>query len=304
MNFKIDFVRHRKIFFTISIIILLAGIVSLFVQGLNLGIDFVSGSRLDYTLNQKVDSDKAKAIFEGLGYQKPNLRVGGTNQDVLIFRTDTTLNKAEKEKIVNELNKAFSTKVSVQEQIVDPIIGRELARNAIIGILLACVIIGLYVAIRFEYRFAIATILSLLHDAVIIVGAFSIFQLEVDLFFIAAVLTIIGYSMNDTIVVFDRIRENYDKIKPTKWDDLADMVNMSIQQTLVRSLNTVITVVIAAVCLLFMGGEGIRNFSIALLVGLIFGAYSSIFIASQIWVVWKWKGIKKGEGKESLATAE
>jgi preprotein translocase SecF subunit len=189
--------------------------------------------------------------------------------------------------------------VNIQSQVVDPIIGQELARNAIIATLLSCIAIVIYVSIRFEYRFAIAAVITLLHDALFTVGMFSILQLEVDVVFIAAVLTIIGYSINDTIVIFDRIRENYQELEPKKWEDLANMVNQSISQTLVRSLNTALTVLLAAFALVFLGGESIRNFSIALILGLFSGAYSSIFVASQIWAVWTWRSMQKKRKAEA-----
>lgn len=301
MNYKFDFVRHRKLFLAISLIVILAGVVSLFVQGLNLGVDFVSGTRLDFTVKQNVDIEKAKDIIEKNGFEHPNARAAGDQKQIVVFRTDQILEKPKIDQIANDLSKEFSTKVTVQEQKVDPIIGRELARNAMIGVLIACVIIGIYVAFRFEYRFAMATIVALLHDAVFIIVFFSMFQIEVDLFFIAAVLTIIGYSMNDTIVVFDRIRENYEKHQPKTWDQLSGMVNQSIQQTLVRSINTVLTVLFGALALFLLGGDGIRNFSLALVIGLLAGAYSSIFIASQIWVVWKWRSMQNEKEESKLS---
>jgi preprotein translocase subunit SecF len=174
--------------------------------------------------------------------------------------------------------------------------------NAIKAVLIASVFIIIYVAIRFEYRFAVSAVLALLYDVLFVVGAFSLFQIEVDLVFIAAVLTIVGYSINDTIVIFDRIRENMKQENPAKWDDLAAVVNNSIMQTLVRSINTVLTVAFAALLLWLLGGESIRNFSLALLLGLISGAYSSIFVASPLWVTWKWKSMQKKHPSKKAVT--
>ncbi|MDQ0417508.1 preprotein translocase SecF subunit [Croceifilum oryzae] len=301
MNYKFDFVRFRKPFLLASLIIVLIGIGSLFVQGLNLGVDFVSGTRLDFTVKQNVDVEKAKSVLEQNGFKHPNARAAGDQKQVVVFRTDNILDKPKIDKLKGDLSKEFGVNVTVQEQKVDPIIGRELARNAIIGILIACAFIGIYVAFRFEYRFAMATVVTLLYDAFLIITFFSLFQIEVDLFFIAAILTIIGYSMNDTIVVFDRIRENEEKLQPKTWEQLSGMVNLSIQQTLVRSINTVLTVLFGALSLFLLGGEGIRNFSLALVVGLFAGAYSSIFIASQIWVIWKWRSVKAGKDEPKLS---
>ncbi|SDY03283.1 protein translocase subunit SecF [Thermoactinomyces sp. DSM 45892] len=301
MNYKFDFVRYRKPFLLASLIIVLIGIGSLFVQGLNLGVDFVSGTRLDFTVKQNVDVEKAKSVLENNGFKHPNARAAGDKKEIVVFRTESILDKPKIDKLARDLSKEFDVKVTVQEQKVDPIIGRELARNAIIGVLIACAIIGIYIAFRFEYRFAMATVATLLYDAFLIITFFSLFQIEVDLFFIAAILTIIGYSMNDTIVVFDRIRENEEKLQPKTWEQLSAMVNQSIQQTLVRSINTVLTVLFGAVSLFLLGGEGIRNFSLALVVGLLAGAYSSIFIASQIWVMWKWRSMKTGKEEPKLS---
>jgi SecD/SecF fusion protein len=176
---------------------------------------------------------------------------------------------------------------------VDPTIARELLTKAIYAVALASIGIIIYVSIRFEWRFALAGIIALLHDAFIVVSVFSIFRLEVNLPFIIAVLTIIGYSINDTIVIFDRIRENLRFAKLKNLDDLAELVNQSIWQTMTRSINTVVTVLIAAVCLFIFGSESIRLFSLAMIVGLISGMYSSIFIASQVWLVLKNKSLNK-----------
>jgi len=178
-------------------------------------------------------------------------------------------------------------------------VGKELARNAIIAVLIASIGIIIYVTIRFEIYMAFAAIISLLHDAFIIIAFFSLTRLEVDLTFIAAVLTIVGYSINDTIVTFDRIRELMKKRKVKTVDDLKYIVNKALQQTFTRSVNTVLTVVITVVALLIFGSESIRNFSLALLVGLISGVYSSLFIAAQLWVIWRARQLKRGKVKKS-----
>ncbi|TCS96455.1 protein translocase subunit SecF [Hazenella coriacea] len=303
MTYKFDFVKHRKAFFLIVIITSLIAIGSLSIQGLNLGIDFVSGTRLDVTFDKPVDLEKSRQVIEKMGYKDPNLRVGGDQKDVLIFRLDQKIDKPAVDQIRDQMDQAFQTKVVVQEQTVDPIIGRELAKNAMYALLLASLFIIIYITFRFEYRFAIAAILALLYDALFTVGMFSLLQIEVDLVFIAAILTIVGYSVNDTIVIFDRIRENLNLHNPKNFDDLSQLVNVSINQTLTRSINTVLTVVFAAAALYILGGESISNFSFALLIGLASGAYSSIFIASQIWVSWKWHSMKRDKGKEPI-TAE
>ncbi|MGA9173846.1 MAG: protein translocase subunit SecF, partial [Thermoactinomyces sp.] len=272
VTYKLDIVKHRNKYFLITIVIVLVSVLSLLVQGLNLGIDFKSGTRMDITIAPNVSLEKSRKVLEDLGYQNPNIRVGGPQKDILIFRTDKVLSPEEVQKVRVSFNKAFNKTVRVQEQKVDPIIGQETGRNAIIAVLIAAVCIVIYVSFRFEYRFAVAAVLALFYDAIFIIGMFSLFQIEVDLVFVAAVLTIVGYSINDTIVIFDRIRENMELNKPKSWDELAKVVNVSINQTLVRSINTVLTVVFAAFALWLLGGESISNFALALLFGLISGA--------------------------------
>jgi preprotein translocase subunit SecF len=183
-----------------------------------------------------------------------------------------------------------------QVQTVSPLVAKQTSQKAVWAVLLASLFIMIYVAIRFEFRFAIAAIVALLHDAFIVLSVFSILHLEIDLTFVAAILTIVGYSINDTIVIFDRIRENQKIAKPRTYEELQRMVDKSLWQTMTRSVNTVITVLIAALMLFFFGGQSIHNFTFALIVGLVSGAYSSIFIASPIWVVWRGRSLKR-EGK-------
>lgn len=301
MNFKLDFVGHRRWFFIASGMILLLGILSILVQGLNLGVDFVSGTRVDIKINQAYDLEEAKGHLEKLGYQSPDVSKAGGNNEWLIFRTSEVLNHKEIKEIREEFRNSYGKQVDVNEQKVDPIIGRELAKNAMISLLIASLGIILYVTLRFEYRMAVSAVLALFHDALVVIGIFSLFQWEVDLVFIAAILTIVGFSVNDTIVIFDRIRENMDLNKPKTWEEMKKTVNESVKQTLVRSLNTSLTVVFSALALFLLGGESIRYFSLALLIGLVFGTYSSIFIASQIWVGWKWNSMKKSKLKAQTA---
>ena len=175
---------------------------------------------------------------------------------------------------------------------VSPTVGEELAKNAVNALGFAALGIVIYVAFRFEWRMGLASVVSLLHDAFLMVAIFSILRLEVDITFIAAVLTIVGYSINDTIVTFDRIRENLHRSKNiTTEEELALIVNKSLRQTLGRSVNTVLTVLLVVIALLIFGAEGIRNFTIALLIGLVAGTYSSILIAAQLWFDLKVKRI-------------
>lgn len=301
MNYKFDFVGKRKLFFLISGVLLLAGILSLLIAGLNLGIDFVSGTRLDIQIDQPFTVEQARDVLEQQGIEDAQIRVGGNDDNFAIVNVPMTLNNEQVINIREAFQAEYGEQVDLQEQVVSPVIGRELARNAVIALLLASVGICIYVAVRFEYRFAVAAILALFHDALFTVGMFSILQIEVDLTFIAAVLTIVGYSVNDTIVIFDRIREHLKVVKIKEFQDLKDVVNVSIQETLVRSINTGITVLFTAAALFLFGGETIANFSLALLFGLTIGMYSSIFIASPLWATWKWASVQREKKRAAAA---
>ncbi|MFD1422271.1 protein translocase subunit SecF [Laceyella tengchongensis] len=302
MTYKFDIIKHRKTYLLIALAVMAVCVVSLVWQGLNLGIDFKSGTRLDISLAPNVNIEKAREALEDMGYNNPNIRIGGTNNEIVIFRVDKSLSRQDIQKIKAKFQETFNLNPKVQEQRVDPIIGRELASNAIKATVIASLCIVVYVAFRFEWRFGVAAVIALVYDSLFTIGMFSLLRLEVDVVFIAAVLTIIGYSINDTIVIFDRIRENMETMKPKKWEDLAKVVNVSINQTLTRSINTVLTVAFAAFALWLLGGESIANFSLALLFGLISGAYSSIFVASPLWIGWKWKAMQKKKGE--LVAAE
>ncbi|AQS55223.1 MAG: protein translocase subunit SecF [Novibacillus thermophilus] len=301
MNYKFDFVGKRKLFFLVSGVFLLAGILSLLIAGLNLGIDFVSGTRLDIQIDEPFTVEQARDILEQQGIEDAQIRVGGNDDNFAIVNVPMTLNNEQVIDIREAFQAEYGEQVDLQEQVVSPVIGRELARNAVIALLLASLGIIIYVAVRFEYRFAVAAILTLFHDALFTVGMFSILQIEVDLTFIAAVLTIVGYSVNDTIVIFDRIREHLKVAKIKEFQDLKDVVNVSIQETLVRSINTGITVLFTAAVLFLFGGETIAHFSLALLFGLTIGMYSSIFIASPLWATWKWASVQREKKRAAAA---
>ncbi len=294
MNFKqIDFVKHRKKYFLITGIMFVLGILSLSIMGLNLGVDFESGTRLDILIGQTFAEEDITAELDKLGIKGGSVTTAGADQDTAVIRFPDTLNKDELAQVRTAFQDRYGEQVDLQSSTVEPTVSRDLAQKALYAVLLASVFIIIYVTIRFEFRFAISAIIALLHDAFFVIALFSILRIEVDLPFIAAVLTIVGYSINDTIVVFDRIRENLKKAKVKRMSDLEDVVNDSVRQTIVRSINTSLTVVVAALALVLLGGESLRNFSLAILVGLIAGTYSSIFIASQIWLEWKGRAVEK-----------
>jgi SecD/SecF fusion protein len=289
-----DFVGKRKMFFIISIVVTLLGVGSLLVQKMNYGVDFKAGTTLDISLGQPIDKTKAEEIARSAGFEPSVVTVGGEKQDRVTLRFDRVLNEGlgETQKVMSAFAAQYGDNIDKEENTVDPGIAKELAIKALIAVAVACLGIILYMCIRFEWRFAVAGIIALLHDAFFVVSIFSILRLEVNLPFIAAILTIIGYSINDTVVIFDRIRENLRFARIKTFKELSDLVNLSINQTLVRSINTGITVLFASLALQIWGSESISLFSVAMTIGLVIGMYSSIYIASQLWLILKGRTLK------------
>ncbi|WP_084405620.1 protein translocase subunit SecF [Alteribacter aurantiacus] len=301
MNFdhqetKLDFVKHRKKFFLFSATLLTLGIILLSTIGLNLGIDFSSGTTIDVLADETVTEQEVIDEFVSIGLTPDDVILAGDNNDVGRASFIGVLGQQDVLEAQRHFEDVYGNTPTVSS--VTPIVGEELARNALISVLIATVGIIIYVSIRFEFWYGVAAIIALFHDALFILAFFSIIQMEINIPFIAAVLTIIGYSINDTIVTFDRIRENMKLEKRVKdFEDVARVVNKSLVQTLARSINTVLTVVFAAGALLIFGGEGIRTFSLALVVGLVAGTYSSLFIAAQLWLVFKSRQLKRAKFK-------
>ncbi|TFE01051.1 protein translocase subunit SecDF [Jeotgalibacillus salarius] len=289
---RFDFVTVRKKFFILSAVLLVAGLAVLLAFRLNLGIEFTEGSRMEVLSETPLTNESFAEDIEAAGYEASNVVISGNNQEIGVARFSEELDQSE----IAELRSFFTEEYGSDPNIstVNPVIGEELARNALLAVAIASIGIILYVTLRFEWQMAAASIVALVHDAFFIVAIFSLTRLEVDITFIAAVLTVIGYSINDTIVTFDRLRENMRKMKriETK-EELASIVNKSLRQTLGRSVNTVLTVVLVVVALIIFGATSILNFSIALLIGLIAGTYSSVFIAAQLWYVLKKRQLKK-----------
>ncbi|GHH97148.1 protein translocase subunit SecDF [Neobacillus kokaensis] len=289
---KLDFVKNRKKFFTISSVLLVAGLIVLIIMRLNLSIDFSNGTRVEVMSDKPLTTEIVNDAFSKQGLTTDDVVISGDKQERAAARLVTVLSKDQIAKLKNDFKAEFGSEPSIST--VSPTVGKELAKNAVIALIIAAIGIIIYVSIRFELYMAIAAVISLLHDAFFMVAFFSITRLEVDLTFIAAVLTIVGYSINDTIVTFDRMRENMQKKKRLKTPaDIAEVLNVSTRQTLTRSINTVFTVLVTVIALVIFGSESIRNFSIALFVGLMVGVYSSICIAGPLWYVFKTRELKK-----------
>ncbi|MFT9817599.1 protein translocase subunit SecDF [Lysinibacillus sp. NPDC056185] len=293
---RFDFVHNRKKFYTFSLAILVAGLVVLGIFRLNLGIDFTKGTRVQIEAEQTLTKEEVAKYVKSIGFPSEDIVLTGEKSNSAVIRYNHDLSQAEILKFKKEAGKKYGHDPGVST--VSPTVGKELAKNAIKALSIAAIGIIIYVAVRFEWRMGVGAIVSLLHDVFLIVAVFSFMRLEVDITFIAAVLTIVGYSINDTIVTFDRMRENLDRYDTIKDREvLADIVNKSLRQTMGRSVNTVLTVIIVTVSLLILGAPSIQNFSIALLIGLITGMYSSICIAAQIWYSLKVREMKKSDGQ-------
>ncbi|WBL13953.1 protein translocase subunit SecDF [Sutcliffiella sp. NC1] len=289
---NVDFIKHRKKFFIFSTAMVVIGIALLSTLKLNLGIDFVSGTRVEIMGETTISAEEVQQELASINFEPRDVVLSGANKEIAVARFLDELNQQEIATIKEHLSAKYGSEPNVST--VSPIVGQEISRNAFFAVLIAALGIIIYVTIRFEWIFAASAIIALFHDAFFIIAFFSLVRLEVDLTFIAAVLTIVGYSINDTIVTFDRIRENLKKKKRVKtYEDLAEVVNLSLQQTFTRSINTVVTVLFAVIALLIFGSESITNFSVALLVGLVAGTYSSLFLASQLWLVWKHKQLMR-----------
>ena len=302
---RFPIVQKRKWFFLLSGSITVAGLIVLLLFGLNIGTDFKAGSRVQIVLNQPFHAAQVRQAFAmaGLPVGPQGITSAGKNNEMAVVMLGYRLTNAQEGRMNTAVKKVFPKSIGSEVNAVSPVIAQQQSRMAVYAVLLASLGIVVYVAIRFEYRFAVAGIVALLHDAFIVISVFALLRIVVDLPFIAAVLTIVGYSINDTIVIFDRIRENFRAEKPKTKDELVQLVDRSLWQTMTRSINTVLTVLFAALSLFFFGGDPIHNFCFALLIGLVSGAYSSIFIASPIWVIWRSRSLR-GQGTRTAVQAK
>ena len=289
--FKI--VEKSKIWFSISLAIILIGVVLMCTRVLNFGIDFIGGTKLVVELGDNFDKVEVDNIVKEYASDAVTKTVEGTQYEI----KSTELDETKTAELFDALKEKYTLDDSalVSETQIGPSVGKELSRNAIIAVLVACVAMLVYIAIRFEFTFGVAAIGALIHDVLITLSVYAIFDIPVNSSFIAAMLTIVGYSINDTIVVFDRIRENNHSMRRS---NPAEIANKSINKTLARSINTSLTtlIIIGAVNVFV---PTVREFSFPLLIGIAAGAYSSIFIASPIWVILK----NKMNKKKSVKTA-
>lgn len=282
-----DILGRRWYFITASLLVTLAGFVLFAAMGFNLGTDFTSGSQIQFAVHERVRTPQIEAFLAGVGDPVPisSITVAGTNGQTAIVRFPRILTAAQEGHLSNAVDLTF-LHPALRIDTVNPLAAQQMSRQAVSTVLAAAALIALYIIVRYEYRFAVAGIVALFHDAFIVMSVFVLLRLQVNLTFIAAILTILGYSINDTIIIFDRIHENMKEKAPQTRHAFYELVQKSIWQSMSRSLKTVTTVLIAAFVLFIFGGESVQNFSFALVVGLLSGAYSSIFIAAPIWFIW------------------
>ncbi|HWR40969.1 MAG TPA: protein translocase subunit SecF [Patescibacteria group bacterium] len=293
---KFDIIGKRYWWFALSILILIPGLISMATQGFNLGIDFTGGTLLDLKLARPVAVEEVRDALKSTHLENSTIQLalsGQGDKSANVFIRTRVLSETERKDTLQVLEQKLGSFEILRIEKVGATIGSELTRNAILALLVSWLLMICYITYRFEFKFGVSAIIALVHDIFIVMGIFSILQKEIDASFVAAILTIVGYSINDTIVIFDRIRENLKTHRKT--ESFSDMVNRSIWQTMTRSIYTVLTVLFATFALYWFGGETTKNFSLALLIGFASGAYSSIFNASPIWVT-----LKEFEAKRRL----
>ena len=300
---KWDLVGHRIWYFTLSGIVLVIGMYFWITLGLNFGIDFTGGGLITYELPERVPVAKqvetlatVRSEVARLGYDaEVNIArpaVGGRDQLLVRTKIDPEMREQEKadlvstqaERVEEALGKHYPGIKVIGQDMVGGVVSKELIKNAISAVVLGMLLVVVWIIIRYDYQYAVCAIIALGHDCLVLTGMFAALQREVNAPFVAVLLTVVGYSVHDTIVIYDRIREN---VKLRKGRTFSETVNTSLLETMARSVNTVLTVVFTVTALFFLGGPTIRDFALAMLIGVISGAYSSIFNAGQLVVVWK-----------------
>ena len=278
-----DFMKYRKYALIFSLVMLVVSIWSLATKGLVLGLDFSGGTQIEVGYETPADVSEIRNNLESAGFSNPIVVHFGAETDVLI-RLQGEPDQELASKILDVLRSEDDEVDLRRIDFVGPQIGEELREDGGLGMLTALIIVMIYVAIRFQLKFSVGAVIALVHDVLITLGIFSLSRLEFDLTVLAAILAVVGYSLNDTIVVSDRIRENFRKIRNVP---SADVINESLSQTLWRTINTSLTTFLVLLALFFLGGELIHNFSIALMVGVAIGTYSSMYVAASLMLALK-----------------
>jgi preprotein translocase SecF subunit len=292
----VKIIERTKVWFGLSIALTIIGLAFLIFKGPNYGIDFKGGTIISININKEFKKADVDAIVDKYAKDRYSTKVANEGKEIDIIVQEGILNDEETNKLINDVKTQYSLEDSavIGRETIGATVGKELKQKAIWALIVANAAILIYVTVRFEVNFAIAAIIALLHDVFLTVSFYAVFGVQVNTPFIAAILTIVGYSINDTIVVFDRIRENTKKNRRMSPEEVA---NLSINETLARSINTSLTTLIT-ISAVYIFVPSIREFSLPLIIGIACGAYSSIFIASPIWVL-----LKKRKGKNRKAVA-
>ena len=296
-----NFFKYTKPFITLSVIIIFAGIIALGVRGVNLGVEYQAGSDISITTSQDVTKKGLSQDLDKLKLDRQSITI---NDDEVTIRISDVLDGDKVEEVTNYFEDKYDAKTSIG--VISNVVKQELVKNAILSVIIALIGIILYISVRFKFSYAVGGVVSLFHDVLIVCALFAVFHLEVSSMFIVAILTIIGYSINDTIVTFDRIREELSKVdsKKLKKADVWDISNRAVCETFVRSLHTFITTLIPIVILIFLGSREILTFNLAMLFGLIVGVYSSIYIATVIFATIEAKSAGKPKKRKPVYTDE
>ena len=304
---RFDIIGKRKIWYAISSVLIIASLFFMVTRGFNMGIDFTGGTIMDLRFEKAVNINDVRAVLNEYNLSNSTIQLSGENssstesENVMIRTVD--LEEQERKEVMAGLTDKLGAYQVLREEKVGATMGTELIMNAIYATIISWLLIIAYVSYRFEFKFGISAVLGLAHNVIIVLGAFALTQRQIDSSFVAALLTIIGYSINDTIVIFDRIRENL-KLHFRKNGDIVELVNTSIYQTMTRSIYTVSTVLFATFALYFFGGDTTKDFAFALLIGFFCGAYTSIFIASPLWVTFRRYSDKKRLAKRMADTGK
>lgn len=284
---RLQIVKNSKIWFVISLALIVISVGAMLIRGLNFGIDFRGGTIITIDLHTTFKTEDAKAITDQ--YDKDaEITYSGDAKERIMISTKESLSTEQRGELFEQFKKKYVLKSEdlISVDTITASVGSEITRNAILSSLVAIVLMLIYITFRFEFYFGLSAVIALIHDITIVIGVYALFQIQVNSPFIAAILTILGYSINDTIVVFDRIRENERLIG---LEDLDRLVDVSITQTMKRSINTVATTLVAILALYIFGVDAIRSFTLPIIVGICCGCYSSIFVASPLWVVFQKK---------------
>lgn len=279
-NSSIDFMGARKWTALLSSLIFILSVGALAMNGLKWGLDFTGGTQIEVSYSQAADLEKIREDLYRAGFKEAQVVSYGTSKDVLI--SIAPREDLDQSILVDQVMKQLPTATKQRVDFVGPQVGQELATKGALAILISLIATMIYIAMRFEYRLAVSSAIALVHDPILILGVFAFFGIEFDLKALAGLLAVIGYSLNDTIVVFDRVRENFIKIRRTL---SVEIMNISINQTLSRTIMTSLLTLFVVVALFVYGGETIRGFSLALIIGIVVGTYSSIYVAGALAVV-------------------